>query len=344
MTEGPEVPAISVVVPAYRAATFLPRTLPPLLQAKQRGDVREVIVVDDASPDDGAQVAEALGATILRHTQNRGAAAARNTGAHAALGPILLFLDADVLVDPSMPREVLRWFVERGGVAAVTGRYDPDPANNTAFARYKALWTFWCWEGAAVQGRASHLQGALFAIDRTTFVRCGGFDERYEGGNVEDYELSARLRQAGIPIHFDDRLRGKHHFPGPGTVAQNYWDRARMWVRLRPELGGFSSGQASKRNGASAAVAMAGAALHTGGMLAPPLHLAALGFDAGWVLLQAPFLGYAASKLGKREAIRMAAWHWTLHAVAGAAAVSAPFGRGSRRGHEGGPWPQPRVV
>jgi len=327
-------PILSVVIPAYRAEGHLGRCLDALSAGEQTAEAGrwEVIVVDDLSPDGTAALAEARGARVVRHEENRGAAAARNTGAAAARGEVLLFVDSDVVPSPGLVAGTLAAF-EAAATVAATGRYEPEPANETAFAHYKALWTFWNWEvTGATTGESGHLQGALAAIRKDVFDAVGGFDEAYQGGNVEDYELSARLRDAGHRIAFDDRLRGKHHFPGFTTVARNYWDRTRMWVRLRPELKGFSSGQASKRSGVAAVLAASSAAGHLALPVIWPLAPFVAAADVGWLIAASPFLRWVLRERGLRFALYAAAVHYSLSVVIGAAAASSPFGAGTRGG------------
>jgi cellulose synthase/poly-beta-1,6-N-acetylglucosamine synthase-like glycosyltransferase len=289
-----------------------------------------VLVVDDKSPDGTAALAERHGVRVIRHEENRGAAAARNSGAAAARGEILLFVDSDVVPDPGLVAGTLAAFDATTTVAA-TGRYDPEPANETRFAHYKALWTFWNWElTGAASGESGHIQGALGAVRKNVFDAVGGFDEAYQGGNVEDYELSARLRTAGHRIVFDDRLRGRHHFPGFGTVARNYWDRTRMWVRLRPDLKGFSSGQASKRSAAAAVLAVGSAAGHLALPVLWPLAPVVAAVDLAWLVAATPFLRWVRRERGLRFALYAAGVHYSLSVVIGAAAASAPFGEGTR--------------
>ena len=331
-----ESPILSVVIPAWNAAGHIQPCLEAL--AAQRVDPArfEVLVVDDCSPDATAQVAEELGARVVRHEVNGGAAAARNTGARAARGAVLLFLDSDVVPDLDLVAGCIDLFGFGRSVApapsVATGRYAPEPANDTPFARYKALWTWHCWEQTGARtGTSSHIQGALAAIGKDLFEELGGFDESYVGGSVEDYEFSLRLRERGLSVAFDDRLRGRHHFPGFGTVARNYWDRARMWARLGPKARGFSSGQASARSAISAVSALGSAAGHAAVPLLPltlPLVAAA---DLGYALSAGPFLLFVARREGPRFALYAGAVHYALSAVVGAAALSAPFGAGSRR-------------
>jgi glycosyltransferase involved in cell wall biosynthesis len=93
-------PEISLVIPAYNEARYLPRLLASLAVARDRylasGGSVDIIVADNRSTDDTAQVAAAGGARVVRVEQRR-IAAARNGGAVAARGRILAFLDADTV-------------------------------------------------------------------------------------------------------------------------------------------------------------------------------------------------------------------------------------------------------
>lgn len=328
-------PLLSIVIPAWRAADHLGACLDALAAQSAPAETFEVIVVDDASPDGTADLAEARGARVLRRAENGGAAAARNSGARAARSGLLVFIDSDVVPDPGLVEGCLALFGVRPEAPdpprVATGRYGPQPANDTPFARYKALWTWFCWEQtAAITGTSGHIQGALAAIRRDLFLEVGGFDDRYEGGSVEDYELSTRLQDRGERIVFDDRLSGRHRFPGFGAVARNYWDRTRMWSRLGPQQRGFSSGQANRRSAAAAVFALSSAAGHLALPLAPLLLPAVLAADLGYVLAVGPFLVFVVRREGVLFGAYAGTVHYALSAVVGAAALSSPFGRGNR--------------
>ena len=89
---GSDTPRYSVVVPAYQAAGTLDACLAALARQTVPPGSYEVIVVDDGSTDGTASIAEAAGVTLLRQ-DHAGAAAARNCGAVAARGDLLLFTD-----------------------------------------------------------------------------------------------------------------------------------------------------------------------------------------------------------------------------------------------------------
>ncbi len=325
-----KLPALSIVVPAYKAAEVLPLCLAGLAEQTADEDSYEVLVVDDGSGEQLAELVEAP-ARLLRHDRNRGAAAARNTGAAQARAQLLLFIDADLIPEPSLVSSTLELFAGDQPPSAATGCYSPEPANDRAFAHYKALWTWHCWQQTGAQtGTSSHLQGAVAAISRDLFEQLGGFDEGYRGGNVEDYELSQRLRQAGHQIAFDMRMCGRHHFPGFVAVARNYWNRTRMWLRLKRAGMSFSSGQANRRSGAAAVLALGAGILHLLTAALPVALFAALALDLAFVALLAPFLSLAAKRRGLLFALYCCLCHYLLSIVIGLAALSSPLGRGSR--------------
>lgn len=94
------LPCISVIIPAYNCAKFLPSTLNSVLN--QAGVKTDVIVVDDGSTDNTAEIMSAYTNNVRYLLQkNAGPAAARNTGLREAQGDYLVFLDADDLLLPN---------------------------------------------------------------------------------------------------------------------------------------------------------------------------------------------------------------------------------------------------
>ena len=91
-------PAISVVIPAYKAEAFIARAVRSVLD---QPDVRpEIIVVVDGVYDRTAEIAGGFpGVTVLVNDENKGASAARNRGLAEASAPYVLFLDADDYVE-----------------------------------------------------------------------------------------------------------------------------------------------------------------------------------------------------------------------------------------------------
>ena len=122
-------PTLSIIVPVHNGAGTLRACLTALLDAP--GPAREIIVVDDGSRDDSANVAASLGVRTLQHADNLGCAAARNSGARHAAGPILVFVDADVVIHPDALQRISEFMVDNPDYSAVSGpmtRSPPIPA------------------------------------------------------------------------------------------------------------------------------------------------------------------------------------------------------------------------
>ena len=101
---------ISFIIPAHNEEQLLGITLASINRsASAAGESFEVIVVDDASTDRTAVIAMEHAARVLS-VQHRQIAATRNTGARAARGEVLFFIDADTSVNPQAIREARRPF------------------------------------------------------------------------------------------------------------------------------------------------------------------------------------------------------------------------------------------
>src|SRR5437764_1379506 len=136
MTDQPDT--ISVVMPVYNGRDFIPRSLPPLMEMVRRGELAEVIVVDDSSTDDTAALARSMGARVIPSGGRLGPGGARNQAAPMAAGEILWFVDADVVVHEDAARELRRAFREPSTTAAF-GSYDDRPDAANFLSQYKNL-------------------------------------------------------------------------------------------------------------------------------------------------------------------------------------------------------------
>jgi glycosyltransferase involved in cell wall biosynthesis len=90
----PKAPKVSVIVPNYNYARYLPGTIDSVLN--QTYENIEIIVVDDGSKDDSSEVLAGYGSKIkVLFQQNQGVSAARNAGIGESEGEYIAFLDAD---------------------------------------------------------------------------------------------------------------------------------------------------------------------------------------------------------------------------------------------------------
>lgn len=224
--------SISVVMPAYKAEHLLPRVLPPLIGMLKTGQVQEVLVVDDQSPDGTAQLAREMGATVLTTPVNGGPGAARNLAAEHAAGNILWFVDSDVIAWPDGPDHIRRAMSE-DNVAAVFGSYDDAPDGQAWFSRYKNLLHRYHHHRAKRDART--FWAGCGAIRADVFREVGGFDVKtYEVPSIEDIELGYRIVETGRRIVVEPRLQGKHLkiWTIRNSLSTDIFCRALPWARL----------------------------------------------------------------------------------------------------------------
>ncbi len=249
---------LSVLVPARNAARELAECLAALGASTASG--MEILVVDDASTDDTAAVAAAAGARVLRLPRRAGPAAARNHGARAARGEILLFVDADVVLRPGVPERVLAIFATHPEVAAVFGSYDAEPRAPGLVSQYRNL--LHCYVHQRGHAEASTFWAGCGAVRRAVFEAVGGFDAaRYPAASIEDIELGYRLRRAGYVVRLEKSLLGTHlkRWTLCSVVRTDVRARALPWSRLLLETGWVPDDlNVSRRQRASVALVGAG--------------------------------------------------------------------------------------
>ncbi len=97
-----KTPRISVVMPAFNECDVIGDIIKQIrVVVEEIDESYEIIVIDDGSADDTAQIARSAGATVIQHPYNIGNGAAIKTGIRAARGSILITLDGDGQHDPN---------------------------------------------------------------------------------------------------------------------------------------------------------------------------------------------------------------------------------------------------
>jgi len=116
-------PRFSVIIPAYNSATTLARAVDSVLA--QSYPAQEIIVIDDGSTDETADIAGRYGDKLRYLRQdNAGVSSARNHGARIAKGDWLTFLDADDWYYPNRLRLHAEWIGEDATLDFLTGDYE----------------------------------------------------------------------------------------------------------------------------------------------------------------------------------------------------------------------------
>jgi len=223
---------VSVIVPVYNGRNFLNRSLDALFDSDY--EHFEVIVVDDGSTDESAEISRRKGAVVLNSERRQsGPAAARNLAAKTAKGDILLFVDADVVVQPDTIRRVAAAFAEKPEYSALFGSYDDEPGERNFLSQYKNLQHHFVHQTSNPE--ASTFWAGLGAVRRDVFFSVGGFDcERFAIPSIEDIELGVRLRAAGHRILLDREIQAKHlkKWEIVSLVKTDIFCRAVPWSKL----------------------------------------------------------------------------------------------------------------
>jgi len=188
---------ISVYVPCYNAAEYLPRCIAGVLA--QTHAVDEFLLVDDGSRDDSVAIAARYPQVrVIRHAQNRGLSAARNTALHAARNEWLAALDSDCVAQPRW-LETLAARAGRGDVAGAGGRL-VETVFDTLGDRWRAQHLAQDW-GLTASDAPSFLFGNNTLLRRSMVLAAGGYDERLRT-NGEDVDISRKLRAAGHTLSY----------------------------------------------------------------------------------------------------------------------------------------------
>jgi GT2 family glycosyltransferase/glycosyltransferase involved in cell wall biosynthesis len=204
-------PRLSIVIPVHGKIEYTLACLRSIANHPPT-DPFEVIVVDDASPDNTAAVlAEALGLRLICNERNLGFVGSCNAGAGEARGEYLVFLNNDTQVTAGWTEALLRCFELRpdAGIAGSQLVY-PDGRLQEAGA-----WVFSdasAWNIGRFASRkdpalryarqVDYVSGASLAISRDLFLSLGGFDARYAPGYYEDTDLAFASRAAGRTVWY----------------------------------------------------------------------------------------------------------------------------------------------
>jgi glycosyltransferase involved in cell wall biosynthesis len=219
-------------MPVYNGAEVLPRSLPPLVAMLRAGQIAEIIVVDDGSTDASAAIARGYGVQVLHSGGREGPGGARNVAAPSAIGDVLWFVDADVVVHDDAAGALAAAF-SRTDAAAVFGSYDDRPPGRNFLSQYKNLVHRYYHRRAA--GDAETFWAGCGAVRKEIFLAVDGFDAaRYPYPSIEDIELGWRLRQRGLSIALVPELQGTHLkvWRLGNLVHTDIFRRALPWSRL----------------------------------------------------------------------------------------------------------------
>lgn len=233
----PALPTVSIVIPTRNRRALLRRSLGALAAQSYPLAAMEAIVVADGCEDGTRDVAREAWPFAVRLIEQSaaGPAAARNRGAEAATGELLLFLDDDVEAGPSL---VAAHAGAHGGGSrprVAIGYLPPALQGRTdLFAIMLRAWWEAMFERLRDPGHRfaySDLLSGNFSVERLLFGRTGGFEESLRCH--EDYELGFRLIAAGAELVFVPAAVGTHHeFTDLARALRRKYDEGQADVAL----------------------------------------------------------------------------------------------------------------
>jgi glycosyltransferase involved in cell wall biosynthesis len=228
----PEKPDLSVVIPSYNRLKALQKTLQALEQQDLSPECFEVIIVDDGSTDGTTESASnwnfSFAFRVLSQT-NRGAAAARNLGGNNARGRVILFLDSDMIAEPSLLTQHLQSHLEFPH-ALVAGLRKP--YIDSGSDRIVSLMEF----GAEGEDPRTSKDPFTFqeaftcnlSILLSDWKKLGGFDEQFPKSGYEDVEFAYRAEQMGLKIVKNALALAYHNHP---MELEQYYQQVRAYHR-----------------------------------------------------------------------------------------------------------------
>lgn len=208
---------VSFILPAHDEDVLLPGTLQSIKAAMVGLDLSyEVVVVDDASTDRTSEVAASAGARVVR-VNVRQISAARNAGARAAKGDILIFVDADTIISSDVVAAAVRSLSEGAVGGGCVIRFDG----------HVPWWIRTLEPLASVVRRIVRMApGCFLFCTREAFMKVGGFDEGIFA--AEDMVMSNRLKRVGRFVMLRQRVITSGRKPRTCSA----WEFASALVRL----------------------------------------------------------------------------------------------------------------
>ncbi len=215
-----EAPRVSVIIPVYGKIDYTLRCLASIAAHPPQVPF-EVIVVDDCSPDDSAQVLEQVrGVRVVRNQVNQGFIRSCNAGAAAARGDYLHFLNNDTEVKPGWLDELLRTYHAFPGTGLAGSKLlYPDGRLQEAGGiiwQDGSAWNFGRLQDPELPvfnyaREVDYCSGASIMVPKRLFDELGGFDGHYLPAYCEDSDLALKIRDKGYRVIYQPLSVVVHH-------------------------------------------------------------------------------------------------------------------------------------
>lgn len=199
-------PEVSIIIAARNCEKDLPDTLSSIKTIDYPKENIEVIVIDDASTDDTASIAQKLSNKVIKRTVRGGCPGARNTGIMQSSNEIVVFVDADVSVTKNWLKKLVQPF--KDNLVWATGGFIKNKINKeNNLSKYKQLDL----EYRKRSKNTKSVPGSNSAFRRIVFEELGLFNTKLKG--AEDTEISYKILNAGYKLVFVEDAVIYHPFP-----------------------------------------------------------------------------------------------------------------------------------
>jgi glycosyltransferase involved in cell wall biosynthesis len=198
---------ISVVIPNFNNAGTVGRCIEAALDSDYPDF--EVIVVDDCSTDNSLEIIKEYPCTLISLKKNKGASAARNTGARKSSGDIIFFTDSDCLLRKDTLSLAADALSKEGDDVIIGGTYTAIPPDKDFFSIFQSVSINY--SETKNTADPDYIATHAMAISARTFKESGGFPEAFLP-MIEDVEFSHRLKRAGKRLVMYPEIQVQHTF------------------------------------------------------------------------------------------------------------------------------------
>lgn len=215
---------ISLIVPNYNGNGTIGKCLEAVFSSDYESF--EVIVVDDCSTDDSAEIIRRFPCKLVTLDRNSGASVARNTGARNSSGDVLFFIDADCIVQKDTLSIVDKTITGHEDTV-FGGTYSRVPFDDNFFGTFQSVFIHY---SETRRREPDYIATHAMVIRRKLFEKSGGFREDFLP-ILEDVEFSHRLRRSGITLKMNPEITVKHIFNF--TMAKslrNAFKKTKYWT------------------------------------------------------------------------------------------------------------------
>ena len=197
-----DYPFVTIIIPVRNRPDEISQCLVSLAELDYPPDKKEIIVVDDASEDNTADIVSGFPVMLIKNSNRMQASCSRNLAAKEAKGDILAFIDSDCTAGPLWLKELVSAFNDEMN-GAVGGKVD-SWFNKKALDRYEkvssSLYMGRRAKSSKEEGSFFYLPTCNLLVKKEIFLKLNGFNADMTVG--EDVDFCWRLKNSGYEIEY----------------------------------------------------------------------------------------------------------------------------------------------